>query len=81
MKRRSAKARLGELADRMYVAIYDLTPRQRNAAARALYRLTRTNCSANLYALRVPFLQFIDDASSGRERRARARRRSGGIPS
>jgi hypothetical protein len=73
VKRRTARARLGELADGVYLVIYNMTPRQRRAAARALSGLTATNCSANLYRLRPTLLGFIDDASSARERRGRAR--------
>lgn len=73
MKRRTARARLGDLADSVYLVIYNMTPRQRRAAARALYGCTSTNCSANLYGMRVALLTFINDASSARERRGRAR--------
>jgi hypothetical protein len=73
MKRRTAKARLGRLASAVYVQIYDMTPRQRRAAARALHACTSTNCSFTLYRLRVALLSFIDAAISSRERRGRAR--------
>jgi hypothetical protein len=73
MKRRTTRARLGDLADGVYREIYNMTPRQRRAAARALYACTSTNCSASLYRLRTALLSFINDASSSRERRGRER--------
>lgn len=70
---RSAKARLGELAEALYREIYSMTPRQRRRAIRALERCNEVNCSWILYRLRPALLGFIDDASSARERNARAR--------
>jgi len=74
--------RLGELAGGVYSEIYDMTPRQRRAAARVLHGCTSTNCSFTLYRLRVALLDFVDAASSSRERRGRERAlaTSGGTP-
>ena len=77
MKRISAKQRLGDLANALYKAIYTMTPRQRGRAIRALETLTDRNCGWVLYRLREPLLGFINDASSRRERNARARARKG----
>jgi hypothetical protein len=71
----SAKARLGELANELYSALCAMTPRQRGRAIRALENLNDRNCGWVLYRLREPLLGFIDDASSRRERNARARAR------
>lgn len=70
---RSTKERLGDLANDLYSTIYAMTPRQRGRAIRALEGLTHTNCGWVLYRLREPLRGFIDDASSRRERNARAR--------
>jgi hypothetical protein len=75
--RRTAKQQLGDLADALYSAIYNMTPRQRSAALRALDGLTTTNCGWILYGLRQVLRGLINDASSSRERNARARARKG----
>jgi hypothetical protein len=73
----SAKQRLGNLASELYAALCKMTPRQRGRAIRALESLNDRNCGWVLYRLREPLLGFIDDASSLRERNARARVRKG----
>ena len=67
------RQRLGALTGQLYAAIYNLTPRQRTAALRALDELTQTNCPWYLYQLRGALRGLIDDASSSRERARRLR--------
>lgn len=83
-KRRPMKAQLNDLTEAFYLGIYNLTPRQRSAAIRALQGLTATNCSWLLHRFRPLLLGLIDDASGRRERnareRSRARRANWGTP-
>lgn len=72
---RTMRAQLGEICSAVYSPIYAMTPRQRSAALRALEQLTQTNCSWILYRMRPLLAGLIDDASSARERKARARAR------
>ncbi len=72
--RRSVKARMSDFASALYREIYDMEPRQRTAALKALNGLTTTNCNWILYELRLPLIRLIDAASSSRERAARRKR-------
>lgn len=67
------QACLGDLTGQLYSAVYNLTPRQRTAALRALAGLTQTNCPWHLYRCRDLLRGLIDDASTKRERAARLR--------
>ena len=70
-----AKAQLTALAGEVYSAIFNMTPRQRGAAVRALEGLTSSNCAWTLYEMRPVLLGFIQQASGFTERKARARAR------
>lgn len=77
---RTAKARLGELSNALYSGIRNMTPRQRGAALRALDAVNDCNCGWTLYRMREVLRMFIGEASSARERAARARRARRGAP-
>jgi hypothetical protein len=62
----------------VYSEICNLTPRQRRAALRVLDELTTTNCGWTLYRMRAGLLDLVDGASTAREQRNRARKKSKG---
>lgn len=68
------KARLTELTGAIHGALCSLTPRQRGAARRALNKLTTANCAWHVYAMRPVLHEMLAMASSGRERKARAKK-------
>jgi len=76
-RRAAVKRRLGALCEAIYTGIYHMTPRERGVAIRALEGLTQTNCGWIIYRMRDVLIGFIDDASTLRERKARARARKG----
>lgn len=72
-RRRSMKARLSQLANELYEAIHGLKPHTRGAARRTLNGLTGGE-AWTLHALRPALHEFLDMASSGRARKARAKK-------
>jgi hypothetical protein len=74
VKRQTLKGYLDETSAQTYGRIFNLTPRERRAALRALDKLTTTNCSWHLYAMRDVLRDFIDCATPRREKRRRERR-------